>query len=220
MQRDAVVEDYERLVYSIIKKFTPYYDKEDLYQAGMLGLSKALKKYDQTYNNTFSTYAYKHILGEVLSFIREDKNIKVSKDLIRLSRKMDEAREVLSQKMARNPSLTELSLFLEIPEDVLVEAEQSKIFVQSLDQALMEDEEKDLTLYDAIPFEEKGYDSDIQDLRRELERLPEEERRLIEERYFQDKTQSEASKELGMSQVQVSRCEAKILTKLQQRLTA
>ena len=115
---------------------------------------------------------------------------------------------------------TLLSLFLEIPEDVLVEAEQSKIFVQSLDQALMEDEEKDLTLYDAIPFEEKGYDSDIQDLRRELERLPEEERRLIEERYFQDKTQSEASKELGMSQVQVSRCEAKILTKLQQRLVA
>ncbi len=217
MPRDAVVEDYERLVYSIIKRFTPYYDKEDLYQAGMLGLSKALKKYDQTYNNTFSTYAYKHILGEVLSFIREDKNIKVSKDLIRLSRKME---EVLAQRMERNPSLTELSLFLEIPEDVLVEAEQSKIFVQSLDQALMEDEEKDLTLYDAIPFEEKGYDSDIQDLRRELERLPEEERRLIEERYFQDKTQSEASKELGMSQVQVSRCEAKILTKLQQRLVA
>ena len=221
METDQAVVDCEKLVYSIIRRSCPYYDKDDLYQAGMLGLSKALHNYNQAYDNQFSTYAYTYIWGEVLSFVREDKNIKISKDMIRLSRRIDKGREVLAQKLMRTPTVTELSLFLEIPEESILMSDQTKNFVLSLDATLNEDNDgKEITLLDTVSFEEKKYDADIQDLYTELAKLPEEERKLIEYRYFDDKTQSEISHDLGMSQVQVSRSENKILTKLQHRLVA
>lgn len=218
---NTVVDQNRRLIYSIISKFRHYYDMEDLYQVGMMGLLKAYQNYDESYDNKFSTYAHTYIWGEVLKYIREDKNIKVSKEMLKLSRSIDHAREVLAQRLMRIPTIQELSLFLEIEEQQIIEADQSKEFVRSLDMALNDDDDgKELNLYDSVPFEEKGYDPMILDLHQELSKLPENEKKLIQYRYFDDKTQSETSELLGMNQVQVSRNEAKILMKLQQRLGA
>lgn len=221
MKMEEVLLENEKLVYSIISKFRGYYDTEDLFQVGMIGFMKAYQNFDESYGTKFTTYAHTYILGEVLKYIREDRNIKISKDMMQLARSVDKAREILSQKLMRTPTITEISLFLEVDESVIEQAERSKEFVRSLDHTLNEEDDgKDLNLYDSIQVEERGFDANILDLKDALNTLPEEEKKLIHLRYFDDLTQSEVSKELGTSQVQVSRKEAKILTKLQQKLAA
>ena len=201
---------YEKLIYSVIKKYTSFYDKDDLYQAGILGLLKAHENFDENANVKFSTYAYFSILGEVKKFVREDKNIKISREYIKLNQSIDKAKEVLSQRLMRAPTTAELSLFLEIDEKKLMEVEEANQFIMSLNYENDDDEE---LLYNQVFTEEKAYNEDIQDLKTELSNLTDEEKKLVEERYFNDLTQSETSNKLGLSQVQVSRKETKILQK-------
>ncbi|MEG1494911.1 MAG: sigma-70 family RNA polymerase sigma factor [Bacilli bacterium] len=216
---DTIVQENERLVYSIISKFRRYYDVDDLYQVGMLGLFKAYQKFDSSFDTKFSTYAHTYIWGEVLKFVREDKSIKINKETMKIAKVVDKTREFLTQKLMRTPTITEISLFLEIDEKIVLDAELSKEFIRSLDFILNEENDgKDLNLYDHLAVTEKKYNSNVQDLYTELDKLEEKDRRLIKYRYFEDYTQSEASQELGMSQVQVSRTEAKILTKLKNKL--
>lgn len=217
-EMDILMEN-ERLVYSIIKKYEHYYDKEDLYQVGMIGLMNAYRHFDESYQVKFSTYAFPYILGEVSKYIREDKSIKVSKDMLKLNRKIEQTKDLLSQKLMREPTDTELSLFLEIDEKKIVEARNATEFVRSLDYCLTE-EGKELNLYDSIKKEEKSYDANILDLKKEMTQLNQEERELLNSRYFEEMTQQETSKVLGMSQVQVSRKETKILMKLRDKLIA
>ncbi len=219
MELEKVIQDHERMIYAIAGKFRNYYDMEDLYQAGVIGLLKAYQNFDDTKDTKFSTYAHTYIWGEILKFVREDKNIKVGKDTIHLLQSIDRTRELLTQRLMRVPTLTEIALFLEVDEAILSDAEQKREFVRSLD-AILSEEESSQNLYNAVPMYEKGFDADVIDLHMALDSLQEDERRLIQYRYFEDQTQSEASKHLGMSQVQVSRSEAKILTKLQQKLSA
>lgn len=217
-EMDILMEN-ERLVYSIIKKYEYYYDKEDLYQVGMIGLMNAYRHFDESYNVKFSTYAFPYILGEVSKYVREDKSIKVSKDMLSLNRRIEKTKELLSQKLMREPTDTELSLFLEIDESKIQEARNAIEYVRSLDYCLT-DEGKELNLYDSIKQEEKSYDATILDLKEKIMQLPEEERRLLNSRYFKEMTQQETSRELGISQVQVSRKESKILMKLKDKLVA
>lgn len=210
---------YEKLIYSIIKKFIYHYDFDDLKQVGMIGLIKAYKNYDNNQETKFSTYAYTYIMGEVLKYIREDKNIKISKDIIKLNKSIEKAKEILSQKLMREPSVTELSLFLEIEEELIEEAIKSQELIRSLDYVL-NDDGKELNMYDTINYEEKGYKSEILDLKEEINKLENNEKELIKYRYFEDKTQDETSKILGISQVKVSRNETKILQKLKSNLVA
>ncbi len=210
---------YEKLIYSIIKKFTYHYDIDDLFQVGMIGLIKAHKNYDEKEQTKFSTYAYTYIMGEVLKYIREDKNIKISKDIIKLNKSIEKTKEILSQKLMREPTITELSLFLEIDENILEEAIKSQELIRSLDYAL-NDDGKELNMYDTIQYEEKGYKSELIDLKEEINKLDNHEKELIKYRYFEDKTQDETSKILGISQVKVSRNETKILKKLKNNLVA
>ena len=218
MITDKEIIDYEKLVYSIINKYSFFKDTDDLYQVGMIGLLKACENYDSSYDTKFSTYAHTYIMGEVLKYIRDNKVVKVNRDLIRLNSRIEKAREVLTQKLMREVSSSELASFLDIDENLVDEAIISANFVKSLDYELNE-EGKEMNLYDSISYEEKGYDSDIMDLKDSLDSLSDEERRLITYRYFEDRTQSDVSNELGMSQVQVSRSEAKILKKLKNKLT-
>lgn len=212
-------QDYSRMIYSIASKYSFGSDFEDLCQVGQIGLMKAYENYNDEYGNSFSSYAYIYIKGEILKYIRENKVIKVSKDLISLNKSISNAREVLSQKMMRIPTTEELALFLEIPEEKITEASLATEYVRSLDYEL-NDDGKELTMYDSIRYDEKGYDDSILDLKEELEQLPENERQLIIARYYEDKSQQETSKILGMSQVQVSRNETKILTKLRTKLAS
>lgn len=212
-------QEYVKMIYSIAHKYSFGSDFEDLCQVGQVGLLKAYENYDKDVGSNFSSYAYLYIKGEILKYIRENRVIKVSKDMLVLNKSILKAKEVLSQKMMRTPTNSELSLFLEIDEEKINEALISCEYVKSLDYEL-NDEGRELTMYDSIRYDEKGYNDNILDLRDELNKLPSEERRLIIERYYNDKSQQETSKELGISQVQVSRNEAKILTKLRGKLAS
>ena len=211
------VKDYEKLVYSIIKKYSYFSDIEDLYQVGMVGLLKACENYNSSFDTKFSTYAHTYILGEVLRYIRDNNTLRVSRDLIKLNSRIEKARDILSQKLMRDVSNSEIASFLEIDENLVDDAIISSSIVRSLDYEL-NDDGKELNLYDSVGYEEKGYSSEFIDLKDSLESLSDDERKLIRYRYFEDRTQSDISNELGLSQVQVSRKETKILRKLRNKL--
>ncbi len=215
---NTLVKDYDKLIYSIINKYNFFGDIDDLYQVGMIGLLKACENYDGSFNTKFSTYAHSYILGEVLKYIRDNKVVKVNRDLIRLSSRVEKVREMLNQKLMRKVTNSEVAHFLGIEEKLVDEAVVSSNFVKSLDYEL-NDEGRELNLYDSIKYEEKGFNVDLIDLKDSIDGLSAEEKKLIQYRYFDDRTQSDVSLELGMSQVQVSRHEAKILKKLKSKLS-
>ena len=197
--------EYDGLIYSIISKYPKKYDREDLYQVSMIGLIDALKHYDNNYNTKFSTFAYYYIVGEVNKYIRENSSLKVSKNLVDLKNKIIKTKEIISQKLGREATNLELSLYLEMDENLVNEA-------LSFD---------DVTSIDDSQIEISSYDNtsaEILDLKNELDELPEKEKKLIYSRYYEGLTQSETSKMLGISQVKVSREENKILKKLKTRL--
>lgn len=213
--------EYENLVYSVVSKFKNIYDVEDLKQVGMIGLIKAYKNYKDDYGSKFSTYAYTYILGEVLSYIRSSKVLKVNREMQSLYQKILQSKEIMAQKLMREPSTFEIACFLELDEKLVIDAIEANQFVRSLDYTLNEDDDnKDVEMYDVVSYEEKGYDADILDLKKEIENLTEEEKTIIYNRYFNDLTQKEVSEKLNTSQVQISRNETKILKKLRSRLVA
>lgn len=203
--------DYERIVYSIIQRYTKYFDKDDLYQVGMIGLINAYHNFDSTQGTKFSTYAYYYVLGEVRKYVRESGLVKVSSDLVRLNQSIEKASEQMSQRLGREPTTTEISLFLEIDEEKIEEARVAALDVRSLDYSVDEELPE---FYNSVAAYDRETSPEILDLRMEIDKLSREDKNLIVARYFEDMTQSEASKELGISQVQVSRKEGKILEKL------
>ena len=206
--------EYEGLVYSIINKYGYYFDRDDLYQVGMIGLINAYNNFNDSYDIKFSSYAYYYIWGEVTKFVRENRSFKVSKDIIKLNNSIERCKEVMNQRLGREPTDTEISLFLEIEEDKIVEVRNLMQEVRSLDYKI----DEDVSLYNSVMSFDNETRDDVLDLRLELNKLSEEEKRLIEARYYKDMTQSEVSKTFGISQVQVSRKEGKILEKLKSRL--
>lgn len=219
MEQDLtnLIMENQNLIYSIIHYFEGYGNKEDLFQVGAMGLIKAYKKYDPNMGTKFTTYAYPYILGEMKKLITEDKEIKINRDLSRLSTKIEKASILLTQQLMREPYIYELADFLELPEKTILEAMQSRGKVQSIDEPINQ-EGKEITLHDTIgQIENLSLDTLIA-LKSELENLTPFERELIERRYINNLTQSETANILGMSQVQVSRKEQKVLTKLRNRL--
>lgn len=213
---ELIVEN-EGLIYKIINKYRNYFEIEDLYQVAAMGLIKASKTYNSEYGTKFTSYAYPFILGEVIKYINEYRNIKISKDNAKLYSKILKAIEILSQRLMKIPSNYELSLFLEIDERVIEEVLMSNMVVESLDRIISQDG-KDLELYDKF-----GYcDATIENypLISELEKLPPIERAIIEARYFENMSQSETGQNLDMHQVEVSRREKKILSKLKDSIAA
>lgn len=203
--------NYEGLVYGIIQRYTKYFEKDDLYQAGMVGLINAYHNFDSSQGTKFSTYAYYYILGEVRKFVREAGLVKVSSDLVKLNQSIEKVREVMSQRLGREPTTTEISLFLEVDEEKIEEARVAALDVRSLDYSVDEELPE---FYNSVAAFDTETTPDILDLRSEIAKLPEEEKSLIIARYYEDMTQRETSRELGISQVQVSRKEGKILEKL------
>lgn len=217
---DEILE-YEKLVYKIARRFQGNFDLEDLKQVGMIGLMNAYKNYKDTFDTKFSTYAYSYILGEILNYIRNSKIIKVNREMQSLYKKILEVKEYMSQKLMREASTFEIACFLEIEEETVVQAIVANQFVKSLDYSLNEeDENKEVNMYDLVSYEEPFYQAEYLDLQSALDSLPEEEKNLIYDRYFNDLTQTEVSKKQNTSQVQVCRHEAKILKKLREELAA
>lgn len=200
------VLDYEGLIYSIISKYPSRFDKDDLFQAGMLGLVDAYKHFDLHANTKFSTYAYYYIVGEVNKYIKECSSLKIGKDLIELKKKIIKVTDLMTQKLGRIPSNLEIALYLDVSEENINEALISTDEVSSIEEAFNYLESND------------NLNDDLLDLKIEINKLSKEEKNIIISRYFEGLTQSEISKKLGISQVQVSRNEAKILKKLRTNL--
>lgn len=195
----------QNLIYSIASKFKG--DKEDLFQAGCLGLIDAYQKYDSNYNTKFTTYAYPFIMGEMYKYVLGDKNIRLSPEIVKLNLAIKKAEDYLTQKFKRGPTDIELSSFLEIPVYKLVETRNC---YQTLS---LDDDTNESSLYDFVSSDDVSKD-DLILLRDALNKLEAKEKELIIKRYFYNKTQQEVANELGINQVKVSREEGKVLTKL------
>lgn len=207
----------KNLIYSITRYFEKYSNKEDLFQAGCIGMIMAYKNYKPNMNVKFTTYAYPYILGEMKKLVSTDKSIKVGRNIQLLNLKIEKARIILNQKLMREPNNLELSEFLEIPVDLISDAINSTKPIYSIDEPL-NDEGKEITLQDTI-----GKSDNIDELlmlKEALINLTPFERKIIHKRYMDDLTQQQTANELGITQVQVSRGEKKILTKLKSKLVA
>ena len=213
---DLIIQN-EGLIYKIINKYRNYFELEDLYQVAAMGIIKASKTYSSEYGAKFTSYAYPFILGEVIKYINENRNIKMTKDTAKLYSKILKATEILSQRLMKIPSSYELSLFLEVDEKIINEVITANMTVESLDQIISQDG-KNLELYNKF-----GYcDATIENytLISELEKLSPIERAIIRSRYYENMSQSETGQNLGMYQVEVSRREKKILSKLKDNIAA
>ena len=212
MNYEKVVKDNEKLIWKIASRFYGV-DKEDLFQAGIVGLLKALKKYKSNGVTKFSTYAHDYIFGEMY-LLANNKNIKISKDILRLYKKIESTRYLLAQRLGKIPSNLELSEFLGLPLDDIDMAVNSANIIMSLDSK--EDEER--SMYESIKAKEEDLDTKIL-LSDSFAVLEQREKDIIESRYFEDLTQQEVAKKLNMTQVMVSRYEKKGINKIRNYLT-
>lgn len=213
---DEFILKYSKLIYSLTHYFEGYSQKEDLYQAGCVGVLLAYQNFDESYGVKFSTYAYSFILGEMKKLVREDKGIKISRKLIKLNSEIEFTKERLMQKLMREPTLEEISYVLGIEKKELEEASIAIKSLISLDSPIHM-EEKDVFLSDVIPSNMMDFNTLIA-LKEELKNLNPMERKLVIERFISSKSQSEVAHDLGINQVQVSRFEKKIKEKMKTRL--
>lgn len=204
----GVVKENERIIYKLARSFSNS-SVEDLFQVGVIGLINAYNSYNPDYGTKFSTYAYPFILGEMKRYIRENKGVKVNREIIYLSSKLEKLTLLLCQKYKRMPTTEELSIETGIEEWKIIEALNIRNCVSSLDEPLVDGKKSAI---DMIPNNSK-IDEDLE-FRDMLDSLDEEEKNIIHERYFNDKSQAEISTITGYSQAKVSRCEQKILCKL------
>ena len=209
MKTETLLSDLTPLIKHIAKGFygVPF---EDLMQAGAMGVQKALLNYQKDGTCKFSTYAYKYIYGEMYELARKDRKIKVSKEILRLAKQIEIARNSLSLKLGKVPTYEEVSAFLEMKLSDVLEAVYLTSTIVSLDCA--NEDNKDY--YETIPAQESLPLEDKLTLIDSITELPEPEQSIIKYRYYGDLTQSETAGLLGLSQVKVSRYETKGLRQL------
>lgn len=199
----------------IINNYFRTYDREDLYQVGTIGVIKAYNNYRSDKNTKFSTYAYQYIYGEIYAYVNGNNLLKVARENYKIYKKINEARNILCQKLMKEPTILELSEFLEIDMIKLNEVFTSMQSIDSLDRVVYDDG-KDIALFDTIGDNKDYYDIDYLLLNEELAKLPNEDRELIYLRYYEDRTQSEVANIMGINQVQVSRNEKKTLKRIRE----
>ena len=212
-----LIKENHGFICKIINKYAPYYEFDDLYQVSIIGIMKAYQNYKTDMNVKFMTYAYKYILSEIVTYIREQRTIKISKEYYKLYKKILETKSILSQKLMKEPTNHEISLFLELDESLINEVMKYQDSVKSLDE-LIYDNEQNLTLMDKVYSNENNINVEHIYLKGCLNSLEKEEQSLIKMRYFEDMTQKEIATYLGTNQVQISRKEQKILKKLKNNL--
>ena len=217
--RDVLVMENMGLVYSISKRFAGRgYDMEDITQIGTIGLIKAIDKFDLNQPVMFSTYAVPMISGEIKRFIRDDGMIKVSRSIKENGWKIKKAAEQLAKQNGREASVEEISQATGISvEDIAVASSAGKE-VESIYQTAYQSDGAQVYIVDKlaavseVPASEKLINHMM--LEQLLEGLDETERQLIRMRYYEDKTQTQVAQKLGISQVQVSRLEKKVLLRM------
>ena len=220
--REVLIEQNLGLVHHIVKRFLNRgYDTEDLFQIGVIGLIKAIDKFDPSFDVKFSTYAVPLIAGEIKRFLRDDGMVKVSRTLKENGSRVKYARERLSLRINREPTLQEVSKEAGLTIEEVILAMEANVQVESIYQSVYQNDGNEIYMVDQLA--DKGKDEQEKMLnhlviKQLIEGLPETEQKLIRLRYYQDKTQTEVAKMLGISQVQVSRMEKKILLGLRERM--
>lgn len=216
--RDMLIENNMGLVYNIAGKFINRgYERDDLIQIGSIGLIKAAKKFDNSFEVQFSTYAVPVILGEIKRFLRDDGTIKVSRSLKEIAIKGRRCEDALSRELGRMPTIGEISARCGVDEGLMLEAFEASMPVESIYKTVGDDE--GMTLMNVI--EGGNVEDEIVDrlyLKDLLQALNEREKEIITLRYFNGKTQSDIAKTIGVSQVQISRLEKRALIKMREAL--
>jgi len=217
--RDEIIQKNMRLVWSVVQRFLNRgYEPEDLFQIGCIGLLKSVDKFDLSYDVKFSTYAVPMIIGEIQRFIRDDGTVKVSRSLKETGNKIRKAKDDLAKKLGRAPTITEIADYLNLsPEDVLLAQEASRT-PTSIHETVYENDGDPITLLDQIADQNETSWFDKIALKKAIEELDERERLIVYLRYYKDQTQSEVASRLGISQVQVSRLEKRILQQIKDRM--
>ena len=219
--RETIANGNLKLVLSILKKFSRSDEnKDDLFQIGCIGLMKAIDNFDPNYGVKFSTYCVPMILGEVRRYVRDNSSIRVSRSLKDIAFKSVKAKEELSIALGRDPTYLELSNYLGIEEQELLDALQSRKLPVSLFEPIYNDGGDTIFLYDQIEDKtENRVDLDTHfSLDEALKMLDERERYIINQRFVMGKTQVELSSELDISQAQISRIEKKAIDTIRKNM--
>ena len=232
--RDRLVTENVGLIWSIVKRFgNRNYEMEDLFQIGCIGMIKAIDKFDCSYDVKLSTYAVPMIAGEIKRFLRDDGMIKVSRTLKENGYKIRQVQEKLSQEYGREATIEEIAEKMELTREEVVMTMDANAEVESIYKTVYQSDGSEMYLMDKMGNKDKGVvanlnlingDGEKEKLlnhlmvKQMIEELSERDRELIILRYYQDKTQTEVAKILGISQVQVSRIEKKILLGMRSRM--
>ncbi len=215
--KNQLAQENMKLVFSIARKFYGRgYDDEDINQIGALGLIRAIQNFDTSLGVRFSTYAVPHILGEIRRFLRDNGPIKVSRSVKQTAFEISRVIEEKQKNEGKTPGVLEISEILGLTPEEIVLAREATLPPESF-QAVLPDGKT--TLSDILPDKETESETLTKlDIKNAISNLPEREQKIIIMRYFEDKTQSEIAKRLGISQVQVSRLEKRILLDFREKL--
>lgn len=219
--RAQLVEENTGLIWCVVKRFYGRgTEAEDLFQIGSIGLLKAIDKFDLGYDVKFSTYAVPMITGEIKRYLRDQGMIKVSRSLKEINAKAYRVHEALFAESGREPGLEEIAEKIAVTREELVMAMEAGAQIESLQKMIYQGDGSGIVLEDKIEEPENGQESLLNKMLLEqlLGSLEAKERELIYLRFFQEKTQMQIAGELGISQVQVSRMEKKILKVLRERI--
>lgn len=219
--KEKLVEHNIGLIKSVLRGFLNRgYDMEDLFQIGSIGLLKAIDKFDSSFKVRFSTYAVPMIAGEIKRFLRDDGMLKVSRSLKQTANRVKYTHENLSKVLGREPTIQEIADELDIDKEDIVIALEASYQPDYLYDIIHHDGGNPLKVIDRISLDD-GQEDEIVDkilLKEMLSHLKDRDRQIIILRYFKDKTQVEVAKLLGISQVQVSRLEKRIIEDIKDRL--
>lgn len=214
-----LVTENSNLIWSIVTRFKDRgYEIEDLYQIGCIGFIKSIKRFDTNYEVKLSTYAVPYILGEIKRFIRDDGPVKVSRSIKELSYKIKIIQNEYITKKGRDIQIEELAKLLKVSKEDIVIAMDSNNTVESIDRKVNDSD--DLTIMDKLKSnvdQEKDIVNKIT-IKTLIEGLDEKSKKIIMLRYYRGKTQSQVAELLGVTQVQVSRLEKKILSSTKHKL--
>ena len=218
--RDQLVMDNVGLIWSIVRRFSGRgYEMEDLFQIGSIGLIKAIDKFDTGFEVKFSTYAVPMITGEIKRFLRDDGMIKVSRSIKELGFKVRAAREEMTYSLGREPTIEEIAARLETSREEVAASMEAGAEVESLYRPTGNGDDNTMFLMDRLEEENNDHEELLNRmvLKELMEDLSDKQREIIVRRYFYNQTQTQIAGELGISQVQVSRLEKRILKEMRMR---
>lgn len=218
--KEQLITNNLGLVWAVARRFIGRgHDVEDLYQIGCIGLMKCIDKFDLSYDVKFSTYAVPMISGEIKRFLRDDGIVKVSRTLKETAYKVKRMRDEIVNQTGVEPKLEEISKRLDIDVEEIVASLEANVEVESIHKTIYENDGNSIYLIDKIADKEDEKESIINHILVEdlIQDLDEVEERIIRMRYYENRTQTEIASIIGVSQVQISRMEKKILLKMRQQ---